>query len=186
MRTRTALAATTLTLAALTACSSTAKTAAPAAAPAASSTAPSAPASSAAPSKPADAAAITSQLAAKIPSVKLTVTYDATTDPNGKLGRPHQYIGKTAFDDSRVSSLPKAKEDAVRDRRDSISYGGTVETFATIDDAKAWADYVDKAQQALGALATPDYIYQAGTVVVRVSHLLTAAQAGEYKTALGA
>ncbi|MGW2545364.1 hypothetical protein ACWC5I_31930 [Kitasatospora sp. NPDC001574] len=48
-----------------------------------------------------------------------------------------------------------------------------VETFATPEDAKAWAEYVDKAQQALGSLFTPDYVYVAGPVVVRVSHLLT-------------
>jgi hypothetical protein len=186
MRTTTALAAAGIALAALTACSSSASTAAPAAAPAASApnAASSAPAPS--PAKATDAATVTKQLAAKIPTVKLTVTYDATSDPNGKLGRQHQYVSKTAFDDSRVSGLPKAAEDANQHRRDSISYGGTVEVFATADDAKAWADYVDKAQQALGALMTPDYIYQAGPVVVRVSHLLSADQAAQYKAAIGA
>jgi hypothetical protein len=131
-----------------------------------------------------DAAAVTAQLTKAIPPVKLTVTYDATSDPNGRLGRPHQYTSKTAFDDTRVSNDPKAKEDATKDRRDSISYGGTVEVFATADDATAWVKYVDTAQQALGGLLKPDYMYQHGKVVVRVSHLLTPDQAAAYDKAL--
>lgn len=131
-----------------------------------------------------DAAAVTQQLIRVIPSVKLTVTYDGTTDPNGKLGRPHQYVSKSAFDDTRVSGLPKAKEDESRGRRDSISYGGTVEIFATPEDARAWADYIDQGQQAMGSLLTPDYIFRNGTVVVRVSHLLTTEQASAYGRAI--
>ncbi|MFF1874293.1 hypothetical protein [Kitasatospora herbaricolor] len=131
-----------------------------------------------------DAAAVTQQLIRVIPTVKLTVTYDGTTDPNGKLGRPHQYVSKSAFDDTRVSGLPKAKEDESRGRRDSISYGGTVEIFATPEDARGWADYIDQGQQAMGSLLTPDYIFRNGTVVVRVSHLLTTEQASAYGRAI--
>ncbi len=187
---RTTLALAAALLAGASACSSNpAPAAAPAAPPAAaapSSTTPAAPTTAPAASAPAaDAANVTAALTKKVPSVKLTVTYDATTDPNGKLGRPHQYVSKTAFDDTRVSGLPKAQEDASKGRRDSISYGGTVETFATAEDAQAWADYVDKGQAALGGMLTPDYIVRKGTVVIRVSHLLTAAQAAEYEKALG-
>ncbi|MFG3054190.1 hypothetical protein ACGFZP_24985 [Kitasatospora sp. NPDC048239] len=131
-----------------------------------------------------DAASVTRQLAAAGLPVRLTVTYDAGSDPNGKLGRPHQYTGKTAFDDTRVSSLEKAAADASKGRRDSISYGGTVEVFATSEDAQGWADYIDKAQQAMGGLMTPDYILRKGPVVVRVSHLLSAEQAKAYEAAL--
>lgn len=131
-----------------------------------------------------DAAAVTAKLAKAGLPVKLTVTYTAATDPNGKLGRPHQYVSKTAFDDSRVADLPKAKEDESGGRRDSISHGGTVETFSTAEDAKAWADYVDHIGQAVGGLITPDYVFVKGATVVRVSHLLGADQAKAYETAI--
>lgn len=168
---------------ALASCSSSATTkAAPAAAAANSPAAPAAAPPAAA--TPLDAKAVTEKLAKTVPTAKLTVTYDATTDPNGKLGRQHQYQSKTAFDDTRVASNPKAADDAVGGRRDSISYGGTVEVFANDADAETWATYVDKAQQALGPMATPDYIYRHGTVVVRVSHLLSATQAADYDKAL--
>lgn len=131
-----------------------------------------------------EAMAVTNKIAKAIPSVKLTVTYDATTDPNGRLGRPHQYVSKTAFDDTRVSDKPKAAEDAVQGRRDSISYGGTVEVFSTADDAAAWLADVDRGQQAISGLMLPDYLFRHDRVVVRVSHLLTPEQAAEYEKAI--
>ncbi|MFC9331901.1 hypothetical protein [Kitasatospora sp. NPDC057015] len=171
-------------LAATAACSSAPPAAAPPAAAVAvnSQAVPASAAGTAAPVR--DAAAVTQQLVRTIPSVKPTVTYDGTSDPNGKIGRPHQYVSKTAFDDTRVSGLPKAKEDESPGRRDSISYGGTVEVFASAEDAKAWADYVDQAQQTTGGLRAPDYIFRNGAVVVRVSHLLTADQASAYGRAI--
>jgi hypothetical protein len=129
-----------------------------------------------------DAASVTKQVTAAIPSVKTTVVYTDATDPNGKLGRPHQYVSKTAFADSRISKA-KAKEDA-NGRSDAISYGGTTEVFATEADAKAWVDYVDRIGQAVGGLVTPDYLLRHGRVVLRVSHLLTTAQVAEYKAVL--
>lgn len=129
-----------------------------------------------------DATSVTKQVTAAIPTVKTTVVYTDATDPNGKLGRPHQYVSKTAFADSRISKA-KAKEDA-NGRSDAISYGGTTEVFATDADAKAWVDYVDQIGQAVGGLVTPDYLLRHGRVVLRVSHLLTTAQVAEYKAVL--
>lgn len=129
-----------------------------------------------------DAISVTKQVTAAIPTVKTTVVYTDATDPNGKLGRPHQYVSKTAFADSRISKA-KAKEDA-NGRSDAISYGGTTEVFATDADAKAWVDYVDQIGQAVGGLVTPDYLLRHGRVVLRVSHLLTTAQVAEYKAVL--
>lgn len=131
-----------------------------------------------------DAAAVTAKLTTAIPSVKLTVTYDATSDPNGRLGRPHQYTSKTAFDDTRVSGTAQAQGDATQNRRDSISYGGTVEVFPTADDAAAWVKAIDIEQQAFSGLVRPDYMYQHGKVVARVSHLLTPDQAAAYDRAI--
>ncbi|MGW4897355.1 hypothetical protein ACWEQL_34630 [Kitasatospora sp. NPDC004240] len=131
-----------------------------------------------------DAAAVTKKLTAAGLPVKLTVVYDATSDPNGKLGKPRQYISKTAFDDTRVSGLDKATADATKGRRDSLVYGGTVEVFATAEDAQGWAEYIDKSQQAMGTLMIPDHILRKGPVVVRLSHLLTAEQARAYEALL--
>jgi hypothetical protein len=179
MRVRTTLTLAAAVLAASTACTTmSAGTGTPAAAKSSAAPAP------APPAKATDAAGITRQLTTKGLPVKLTITYDATSDPNGRLGRPHQYLSKTAFDDTRVADSPQAKEDATKDRRDSISYGGTVEVFPNADDATVWVKYVDGAQQALGGLIRPDYIYQHGAVVVRVSHLLTPDQAKVYEKAI--
>jgi hypothetical protein len=130
-----------------------------------------------------DAKAITEQLRAAVPTVTLTVAYTAATDPNGRLGRPHQYASKTAFADSHIPKA-KAKDDA-DGRSDAISYGGTVEVFAEEADAKAWISYVDRATQAFGGLMAPDYLLRNGRYVIRVSHLLTPEQVAPYKAALG-
>lgn len=181
MRARTALTVACLLLS-VSACSSGGSPAAPVP-PAASGA--SVAVQSSAPAKQLDAAGVTAKIAKVIPSVKLTVTYDATTDPNGKLGRQHQYSSKTAFDDTRVSGNPKAKEASKEGRRDGIAYGGTVEVFPTVEDAQAWVKYIDGLQQALGSLVTPDYVYRQGAVVVRVSRLLTPDQAAGFEKAIG-
>lgn len=133
--------------------------------------------------KQADAAGITKQLAAAVPTVKLTVTYTEATDPNSRMGRPHQYVTKTAFADSRVSKNPKAKDEA-DGRSDAISYGGTVEVFATDADAKAWVGGIDKMGQAVSSLVTPDYLLRQGRYVIRASDLLTPGQVAGYKAVL--
>ena len=130
-----------------------------------------------------DAKGITQRLIAAVPSVTMKVDYTAATDPNGKMGRPHQYVSKTAFADSRVSKNPKAADES-NHRPDAISYGGTVEVFATVADANAWTAYIDKLGQALGGMVTPDYVLQRGRYVIRASDLLTPAQVDGYKAVL--
>jgi hypothetical protein len=129
-----------------------------------------------------DAAAITDQLAAAVPTVTTTVAYTESTDPNKRMGRPHQYLSKTAFADSRV---PKAKAKEQADgRSDAISYGGTVEVFATDADAKAWVDGIDTIGQAVGSFVTPDYLLRQGRYVIRASSILTPGQVDGYKAVL--
>lgn len=129
-----------------------------------------------------NATTITDQLVAAVPTITTTVVYTQTSDPNGKMGRPHQYLSKTAFADSRIPEA-KAKEQA-DGRPDAISYGGTVEVFATDADAKAWVDGIDKIGQAVGSFVTPDYLLRQGRYVIRASSILTPAQADEYKAVL--
>lgn len=104
--------------------------------------------------------------------VTLTVVYTAASDPNHLLGRPGQYTAKVAFEDARVKGSDPTELDA-------IDNGGSVEVFATAAQAAARITYI----QAFAALA-PEYDYQQGGVLLRVSHLLTPDQAKAYATAL--
>ncbi|MBB1244897.1 hypothetical protein GL263_15175 [Streptomyces durbertensis] len=124
----------------------------------------------------------TKALAAKIPTMKLTVVYDEDTDPNKRLGRPHQYVGKTAFADSRVDTA--AANEAADGDTHSIDYGGTVETFATEAAATTWVKYVEDMSKALGGFVTPEYVYRNGATVVRVSSHLKPSDARDYETAV--
>ncbi|MEW1911837.1 hypothetical protein AB0442_25920 [Kitasatospora sp. NPDC085895] len=132
-----------------------------------------------------DAAAVTRRLLAAGLPVRLTVTYTGADDPDGLLGRPGQYASKAAFDDTRVSDSPLAREEAAGRRRDAVSYGGAVEVFAAPEDAGARADDLAGRQQPGTGGARPDYVYRSGVVVVRVSHLLTPEQAQAYARAIG-
>lgn len=129
-----------------------------------------------------DAPAILTRLQAAIPGIRQTARYTSSTDPNGKLGRPHQYTSKLQFADPRVSKA-KASEEANGDPTDLV-YGGTVEVFANADDAKAWIKYVDGIGKAIGGLVTPDYLLRQGRYVIRASHLLTPEQVDGYKGVL--
>lgn len=134
------------------------------------------------PAGPQTAEQVTTALIKAVPSVKTLVVYTETTDPNGKIGRPHQYLSKTAFADSRINRADAKKDD--RGRSDAISYGGTVEVFATEADAKAWADNIDRLSQAVSGLMTPDYLYRSGPYVIRASSHLTSTQAKQYQAVL--
>lgn len=129
-----------------------------------------------------DAPAILTRLKAVIPGIRQTARYTAITDPNGKLGRPHQYVSKLQFADPRVDKA-KAKEEADGDPTD-LAFGGTVEVFANDADAKSWVTYVDKIGQTVGGLITPDYLLRQDRYVIRASHLLTPTQADQYKAVL--
>jgi hypothetical protein len=103
--------------------------------------------------------------------IGLTRYYTPTTDPNKLLGRPGQYRGKATFRDRRVKGETELAVDA----------GGSVETFASKSDAKRRYDFVS----ALGKTALfAEYDYLEGTVLLRVSHNLTPAQAKAYERAL--
>lgn len=122
-----------------------------------------------------DAPAILTRLQAAIPGVRQTARYTAATDPNGKLGRPHQYVSKLQFADPRVDQV-KAKEEALHGDPTDLVFGGTVEVFQDSDDAKAWVKYVDSIGKAIGGIVTPDYLLRQGRYVIRASHLLTPGQ----------
>jgi hypothetical protein len=156
--------ATALLLAGLAACSSSPKPAVGAQADAAS--------------QPLTASTALQQIAAAVPSVKLSGTVTAANDPNHLLGRPNQYTSKTTFTDSRIKAA-----DVSGTKQGDVERGGAIEVFGSPGDAQARAKYIQAVTKSLPALAEYDYVH--GTVLVRVSHYLTPAQAAGYENAAG-
>jgi len=101
--------------------------------------------------------------------------YNEDNDPNKLLGRPGQYIGKANFRD------PRAESDHAKGI--DISEGGAIEVFASEDEAKKRADFVEAiGKSGIGPLA--EYDYRRGRVLLRVAGDLTPRQARQYKRAL--
>jgi hypothetical protein len=165
----TAMAAATIALAG---CSSSKTSPAAAPAPADHPTA-------AAPAKAATALTADQAFAAitkTVPSAKLGGEVTAASDPNHLLGRPDEYTSKITFTDSRVSA-----SDAANLPPGDIDLGGSVEVFATAADAQARATYIQAVVK--GVPAAAEYDYEHGTILIRVSHYLTPAQAADYQKA---
>jgi hypothetical protein len=101
------------------------------------------------------------------------IVYTAETDPNQILGRPGQYIGKANFRDATLQPV-LAQID--------VSEGGTVEVFATVEEAEARRAYVEETLSVLPL--PPEYIYLEGTVLLRLSHRILPDQALLYEAAL--
>ena len=126
--------------------------------------------------KPPTASTAFTTLAGAVTTAKLSGTITAANDPNHLLGRPSQYTSKVTFTDTRI----KATE-VVDSTKGSVDLGGAVEVFANSADAAARAKYIQAVTKSMPALAEYDYVH--GTVLVRVSHYLTPAQAAGYKSA---
>lgn len=127
-------------------------------------------------SKPLTASTAFDKISASVTTAKLSGTVTAENDPNDLLGRPSQYTSKITFDDSRI-----AADDITGTDKGAVERGGAIESFATADDAKTRAEYIQTVTKGMPALSEYDYLQ--GTVLVRVSHYLTPKQAGEYKAA---
>ncbi len=128
------------------------------------------------PAAPQTADQIVASLAAKVPTVKIGVTYTADDDPNHLLGRPNGYTSKTTFTDSRIERGPAL--DAT-----SVKAGGSVEVFPDADAAQRRQLYIQSIQKATPIVGT-EYSYLTGTALVRVSGDLTPTQAAEYEAAV--
>ena len=131
----------------------------------------------ASPSQPLTAQQVTAALAKHIPAAIPGVVYTADTDPNHLLGRPGGYVSKTAFIASRVSKI-----DVEGMRSDAVERGGSVEVFPDEQGAQNRVKYIQAI--ASGFPAAVEYDYLSGPVLVRVSRMLTPAQASEYQNAL--
>jgi hypothetical protein len=96
--------------------------------------------------------------------------YTPSSDPNKLLGRPSQYTGKANFHDRRLRGRPFV-----------VDNGGSVETFANKRDASIRHRYLHAISTSSPLFA--EYNYIEGTVVLRLSHILTPAQAKAYERA---
>ncbi|TDU73495.1 hypothetical protein [Streptomyces sp. KS 21] len=124
----------------------------------------------------ADANSAFAAISAAVPSAKLGGTVTAENDPNHMLGRPNGYTSKITFTDARIPAEQTEGRDA-----DDLELGGSIEVFPTAAEAKARADYIQAATKAMPALVEYDYLH--GATLVRVSRLLTPAQAADYEKA---
>jgi hypothetical protein len=123
---------------------------------------------------------VIARLTARIPTARLSVVYNAQTDPNQLLGTPHSYVSKAAFTDTRIN--PAQANDT---EPGSIELGGSVEVFNNEADAQARKQYLDQTLAEL-PIAVREYSYLREPVLLRVSRRLTPEQAAEYQAALNA
>ncbi len=125
--------------------------------------------------KPPSAAATVEQLKGQGLPIRKVETYTEENDPNKLLGRPGQYVGKANFRDRR------AEDDGASDL--DVSEGGSVEVFASEDEADKRTAYVEAiGQSGVGPFA--EYDYRRGRVLLRVAGGLTPKQARQYEAAL--
>lgn len=115
-------------------------------------------------------------ISAAVKTAKLSGTVTAGNDKNHLLGRPGQYTSKITFTDARIKAA-----DTQGFKPGDVELGGAIETFANPSDATARATYIQQVTKGMPALAEYDYVH--GSHVIRVSRLLTPAQAKEYDTA---
>ena len=96
------------------------------------------------------------------------VIYTEDSDPNKLLGRPHQYIGKLNFSDTRYKET-KASDFA------------TIEIFQNEQDLDDRYNYVETVTK-----STPFLMYQFKhkNLLLRIPHEMTPSQAKEYEAAL--
>ncbi|ELP67660.1 hypothetical protein STRTUCAR8_08573 [Streptomyces turgidiscabies Car8] len=127
-------------------------------------------------SQPLTASSAFAKVSASVASAKLSGTVTAENDPNHLLGRPSQYTSKVTFADSRIKAA-----DISGTKEGDVERGGAIEVFGSEADAQTRAKYIQAVTKSLPALAEYDYVH--GSVLVRVSHYLTPAQAAGYESA---
>jgi hypothetical protein len=93
-------------------------------------------------------------------------------------GTPERLPVKSKRSDKRVPA-----SDTTGDSKGDVDYGGSVEVFATANEAKARAAYIESVLKADPMLGT-EYDYLNGPVLLRVSQYLIPSQAEEYQRAL--
>jgi hypothetical protein len=107
---------------------------------------------------------------AGVPMRKVEV-YNEDSDPNKLMGKAFQYIEKASWQDDRIPDDGNGEVD--------VSEGGSIEVFATEEDATARKDYIENIGRSMPMLV--ENTYQKGSVLLRLSKEFTRAQVDEYK-----
>ena len=117
----------------------------------------------------ADSQNLAEQIKAANSNVGEIEAFDESTDPNGNLGRPGEYISKADFEDTRLEQYGE------------YLVGGTIETFENESDCNNRYEYLKTLQDSsLGMLALDQYMYKYDKAIFRIEYDLTPDQAEEY------
>jgi hypothetical protein len=126
-----------------------------------------------------DPAAVVEHLKAQQLPIGRTDVYNAENDPFKRLGRPGQYVGKALFHDSRMplEKLPDMDVLAFQ------SSGGIIEVFNNPGDLEDRKAALEQARRQFPT-AAPEYQFTNGVILLRLGHVFTPEQAGQYEQAL--
>ncbi|MEI6133220.1 MAG: hypothetical protein WCQ41_10425 [Bacillota bacterium] len=105
---------------------------------------------------------------AKLPMTNI-IALTAENDSNQLLGRPHQYVAKVDWMDTRIANSGIPGKDT----------GGTLEVFLNAEDMKNRKDYLEAVTKGFSPFA--EYSYGNRVLLLRLSHKLTPTQAKEYE-----
>lgn len=106
------------------------------------------------------------------------LVWDESTDSNGLLGRPGEYVSKADFSDGRVKELWETEEE----RMESGLAGGTLETFSSESDCTKRLDHLKKFMGAdMGVFGLNQYVYKYPKAIFRVSFDVVPSEAEIYK-----
>ena len=109
--------------------------------------------------------------------VDQSITYTAQSDPNERLGRPGQYVGKINFTVSGIKI-----DDPESDDKFLVENGGSIEVFLNEEDAKKRSDTIKNLMD--GVFVPIEYHYIKDNVLIRLSQKLTPDQAEKFNEAL--
>ena len=115
---------------------------------------------------------------AKVPEILLTVEVTEETDGNNMLGKDGSYIGRIIFAASSVSEKVPTEKQLLSD---GVDAGGTIEIFATRDDAEKRDMYLGLFDGSLLASGSHTVV---GTVLVRTSNDLSASKQAALESAI--
>lgn len=115
--------------------------------------------------RPKTAVELLAQLHQVAPTVELVRAYTEETDPNHLLGRPHGYLSKVVFSDSRITDVAGLA-------RDAFERGGSIEVFRDQARARQRVAYLQRVRVGQGLGEEHDYVQ--GSALLRVTGKLPA------------
>jgi hypothetical protein len=126
------------------------------------------------PTKAVDAATIAAALKPKVASITKVTTVTEALDSNNLLGRPNQYTSAAWITDAGATA-----------GETGIDGGAVVEVFENGADAKARSEYILAVLKEMGPAYGTEWHHLKGTVLLRVSGILTPTVNKQYAAAFG-